>query len=85
MEPTVNYTTTDYVKNDEVESKLSGGAIAGIVIGCLAGVLLIVGLSLFIVKKKRENDDGMAGIEASYDIKVVDTGYVRLEDKDSAL
>jgi len=41
----------------ETSSNLSGGAIAGIVIGSIIGALLIIGLIIFIVMKNKSNNN----------------------------
>ena len=38
-------------------SNLSGGTIAGIVIGSIVGALLIIGLIIFIIKKNKSNQN----------------------------
>ena len=46
----------DYVEpHEKHKRKLSKGAIAGIVIGCVCGVALIIGLTIGLIRKKRGN------------------------------
>jgi hypothetical protein len=46
-------------------SGLSGGAIAGIVIGCVAGVALLAALIFFLVRRRRQQHESTAAAEAA--------------------
>lgn len=61
----VKYVDTSNGGNDNNKSKLRGGKIAGIVIGCIAGVTIIALIIVIIIKKKNgqqgssdQGDDG---------------------------
>ncbi|KAK8838263.1 hypothetical protein M9Y10_035683 [Tritrichomonas musculus] len=43
-------------KGDDNKSKLSGGQIAGIVVGCVASVAIIVIVIVIIIRKKNKNN-----------------------------
>ena len=53
-------------------SNLSGGAIAGIVIGSIVGALLIIGLIVFIVMKNKSKNHQHEKIKSSSQLQMKD-------------
>lgn len=78
----------------QTQSKISGGAIAGIVIGCIVGIALIVAGIIILIRKRRRrtmrDQQQLAGKERTQDPKKISHnraelggGYLQPAEADS--